>query len=141
MPPNVDPYCFLNMPEAVAAEVLTAEPPCDYDNVVPQSFPFDHAKNDQAGSGLAVIILDHQFAADQAPRVMRGFGKLLGALQLGQKGPGLVAGAAWSARGSMFRESAGNDVVENDHRVLWDRVAIKTLSEISAVPRIRSTRA
>ncbi|CAB4785975.1 unannotated protein [freshwater metagenome] len=41
----------------------------------------------------------------------------------------------------MFRESTGNDVVENDHRVLWDWVAIKTLSEISAVTRIRSTRA
>ena len=54
------------MPEAVAAEVLTAEPPCDYDDVVPQSFPFEHAKDDHAGSALAVVVLDHLIAADEA---------------------------------------------------------------------------
>ena len=72
---------------------------------------------------------------------MRGLGKLFGAFQFGQNGLGLVAGATWSARDGILRAPIGNDVVENDHRVLWDRVAIKTLSEISAVTRIRSTRA
>jgi hypothetical protein len=37
------------MSKAVAAEVLTAEPPCHHDNLVPQTLSFEHSKNDHAG--------------------------------------------------------------------------------------------
>lgn len=38
------------MPEAVAAEVLAAEPPCDHDDMVPRSLSFGYPKVDSAGS-------------------------------------------------------------------------------------------
>lgn len=112
---DVDPHGLLHMTEAVATEVLAAEPPRDHDDVVPQSLPFEHPKNDHAGSGFAVIILDHLIAADEAQGIMRGLGKSLVALQFRQKGPGLVGRAAWPARDGIFRTTISNDAVENDH--------------------------
>jgi hypothetical protein len=61
---DVDPHGLLHMPEAVAPKMFAAEPPRDYDDVVPEPFPFEHAKDDHAGSGLAIIILDHLIVAD-----------------------------------------------------------------------------
>jgi hypothetical protein len=37
---------------------VTAEPPRDHDDVVPEPFPLEHAKDNHAGSSLAVIVLD-----------------------------------------------------------------------------------
>lgn len=85
------------MPKAVAAKVLTAEPSCLNDNVVPQPLPFENPKNDHSSSSLAIVILDHLFTAYEAPRIMRGLRKSLVAPQFGEKGSGHIAGPAWSA--------------------------------------------
>lgn len=103
------------MPEAVSSEVLTAEPPCNHDDVIPQSLPFEHSKNDNASSGLAIIALDRLFATDEAPRTMRGLSEFLVALELGQKDTGLVAGAAYAPGDGLFRTTISDDVFENDH--------------------------
>lgn len=64
--------------------------------MVPKPFPFEHAKNDHAGSCLAVVALNHLLVTDEAPRIVRGIDEFLIALQLGQKDASLVAGAACS---------------------------------------------
>jgi len=103
------------MPEAVTAQLLATEPPRDHYDVVPESFPFEHAKDDQAGAGLAIIVLDHLIAADEPPRVVRGLGEFLVALEFGDEPAGLVGGVARSSRHSVLRATIGDDVVENDH--------------------------
>jgi len=42
----------LHLPEAVAAQLLAAEPPCDHDDVILQLFPLEHAKDVNAGVEL-----------------------------------------------------------------------------------------
>jgi len=79
------------MPKSVAAEMLASEPSRDHDDMVSQSFLFEHSENDHAGPDLAVIVLYHLLAADEAPRIMRGFGEPFVALEFGHKDPGLVA--------------------------------------------------
>lgn len=71
------------MPEAVASQSLAAEPPRDHDDMVPEPFPFEHAKDDHASSSLTIIILDHLTAADEPPGIMRGFCEFLVAVQSG----------------------------------------------------------
>ena len=61
---EVDPHRLLHMPEAVAAQLLAAKPPRDHDDMVPEPFPFQHAKDDHASAGFAIIILDHLIVAD-----------------------------------------------------------------------------
>lgn len=112
---DVDPHGLLHMPEAVATQLLATEPPRNHDDVVPEAFAFKHAKDDHAGSGLAIIALDHLIAADEAPRIVRGLGEFLVVLQFRYECPRLVSGMAWPARDSIFRATIGDDVVKNDH--------------------------
>ena len=103
------------MPEAVAAELLAAELPRDHDDVVPESFPFEHAEDDHAGSSLTIIVLDHLIAADESLGIVRRLREFLVALQFGQTDPRFVSRTAWPIRDSLFRATIGDDVVENDH--------------------------
>ena len=79
------------MPEAVAAEVLTAEPPCHHDNLVPQTLSFEYSKNDHAGSGLAVVVLNHLITAEETLGIVRGLGKSPIVLQLGKRAAGVAS--------------------------------------------------
>jgi hypothetical protein len=54
--PDVDPHCFLHVPEAVEAEVIIVEPPCDHDDMVPRSLSFGYPKVDRAGSRSRVTL-------------------------------------------------------------------------------------
>ena len=112
---DVNPHGLLHMPEAVAAQVLAAEPPRHHDDVVPETLPFEHAKDDHAGSSLAIIILDHLIAADEPPGIVRGLCNFLVALQFGQEDPHFVGRTAWPARDGIFRATISDDVFENNH--------------------------
>lgn len=103
------------MPEAVAAQLLAAEPPRDHDDVVQEPVPFEHAKDDHAGSSLAIIVLDHLIAADEPPGIVVGLCEFPVALQFGQKDPRFVGRTARPARDGIFQATTGDDVVENDH--------------------------
>lgn len=116
--PNGYPQRFLHMSEAVATEVLAAEPPRDHNDVVPPFLSFEHPKNEHAGSCLAVVVRAQLIAADVPPRIMRSLGRFLVALQFDQKGPSLLTRVAWTARDDILRTLIGNDVAENDH-VRW----------------------
>lgn len=113
--PEVDPQRFLDMAEAVTTQLLAAEPPRDHDDVVPKTFPFKHAKNDNAGSGLAVVVLDQLITADEFPRIMRGLSEFLVTLQFSHGGPRLINRALWPARDRILRTIIGSGVVKKEH--------------------------
>lgn len=62
---DINPYRLLDMSEAVAAQLLTPEPPRYHDDVVPKAFTFKHAKNNHARTGFAVIVLDQLITTDK----------------------------------------------------------------------------
>lgn len=106
------------MPKAVTTQMPAAEPPRDHDDMVPQVLSFEHAKDDQARSGFAVIVLDHLIARNESPGIMGSLGKSLVALQLVEKASGLDDRSAGPAGNRVLRATISNDVVENDHEVL-----------------------
>ena len=55
---EIEAHGVLDVPEAIAAELLAAKPACNYNNVVAQPLPLEHANDHLAGPGLAIIIFD-----------------------------------------------------------------------------------
>lgn len=128
----VNRHRLLDMPEAVAAEVLAAEPPRDDDNVLAQRFPLEHAKDDHACPSLSIIVLDQLITADERRRIVSGLGDFLVMLQLSCKRPRLVPGVTWPAKRRNRINSVCPGLVESSmgHSMLTDDQYQASLSKI-----------
>ena len=112
---QINAHRILNMSETVAAKVLAAKPACHHNDLASDIFAFQHAQDDHARPCFTVVILNRTIRRDQAPGVMRCFGKLFLALQLSNKVFGLCLVLARAARDRVLRSPITDNVLENLH--------------------------
>lgn len=103
------------MPKSVTAKVFSAIPARDDNNMIMQSFAFQHAQDCHARARLAIIVFQGAFCADQAPAVMCSLGEFPVLFQLKHEVAGSGARAAWPAGYRISGPAILDDIVENAH--------------------------